>query len=182
MEAQRASNGLVKVMSGKIGSSSDQVQKTASSCISPLAEVWFPAHWAVRVKTRLCSLGETASEYRTAWEMTRQTKPEVQTSAMFASQDLICSKRSFPFQLNSGWFEATPKGYVGVRGRETEVEKVHFLHQWHFTFDSWFNLTLELVSLFHVTNFNCYRVRLGWIETDGVHAIEEVDSIHARHP
>ena len=94
------------------------------------------------MKTQLCLLGETAS----AWEITRQTKSEVQTSAMFASQDLICSKLSFPFQLNSGRFEATSaftglRANVGVRGRETEVEKVHFLHQWHFTFDSWFNLT-----------------------------------------
>ncbi len=50
-------------------------QQTAFSCISPLAvlgkslsasvlQVWFPAHWAVRVATRLCSLGETDPEYR----------------------------------------------------------------------------------------------------------------------
>ena len=75
VEAQRASNGLVKVISSKIGPSGDQPQQTASSCISPLAvlgkslsasvlRVWFPAHWAVRVETRLCSLGETAPEYR----------------------------------------------------------------------------------------------------------------------
>ena len=70
VEAQRASNGLVKVISSKIGSSDDQPKQTASSCISPLAvlgkslsasvlQVWFSAHWAVRVATRLCTLGET---------------------------------------------------------------------------------------------------------------------------
>ena len=57
VEAQRASNGLVKVISSKTGSAGDQVPQTSSSCISPLAvlgkslsasvlQVWFPAHWA----------------------------------------------------------------------------------------------------------------------------------------
>ena len=37
VEAQRASNGLVKVISSKTGSDGDQVPQTSSSCISPLA-------------------------------------------------------------------------------------------------------------------------------------------------
>ena len=53
VEAQRASNGLVKVISSKTGSDGDHVPQTSSSCISPLA-----------VLGRLCSLGVTTSEYR----------------------------------------------------------------------------------------------------------------------
>ena len=75
VEAQRASNGLVKVISSKTGSDGDHVPQTSSSCISPLVvlgkslsasvlQIWFPAHWAVRVETRLSSLGGTTSEYR----------------------------------------------------------------------------------------------------------------------
>ena len=37
VEAQRASNGLVKVISSKTGSAGDQVPQTSSACISPLA-------------------------------------------------------------------------------------------------------------------------------------------------
>ena len=64
VEAQRASNGLVKVISSKTGSDGDQVPQTSSSCISPMIvlgkslsasvlQIWFPAHWAVRVETQL---------------------------------------------------------------------------------------------------------------------------------
>ena len=54
VEAQRASNGLVKVISSKTGSDGDHVPQTSSSCISPLVvlgkslsasvlQIWFPA-------------------------------------------------------------------------------------------------------------------------------------------
>ena len=75
MEAKRASNGLVKVISGKVASPGDQPPQTASSCISPLTvlgkslsasvlQIWFPAHWAVRVAPRLRVLGGTVPEFR----------------------------------------------------------------------------------------------------------------------
>ena len=36
VEARRASNGLAKIISGKVTSAGDQPQQTAGSCISPL--------------------------------------------------------------------------------------------------------------------------------------------------
>ena len=86
VEAQRASNGLVKVISSKTGSDGDHVPQTSSSCISPLVmlgkslsasvlQIWFPAHWAVRVETRLSPLGGTTSEYRA--EHTQTLVPNV---------------------------------------------------------------------------------------------------------
>ena len=97
VEAQRASNGLVKVISSKTGSAGDQVPQTSSSCISPLAvlgkslsasvlQVWFPAHWAVRVETRLCSLGETTSEYRA--EHTQSNVPNVRCNIKLPGQSI----------------------------------------------------------------------------------------------
>ena len=97
METQRASNGLVKVISSKTGSAGDQVPQTSSSCISPLAvlgkslsasvlQVWFPAHWAVRVETRLCSLGETTSEYRA--EHTQSDVPNVRCNIKLPGQSI----------------------------------------------------------------------------------------------
>ena len=75
VEAQRASNGLVKVISSKTGSDGDHVPQTSSSCISPMIvlgkslsasvlQIWFSAHWAVRVETQLSYLGGTTSEHR----------------------------------------------------------------------------------------------------------------------
>ena len=97
VEAQRASNGLVKVISSKTGSDGDQVPQTSSSCISPLAvlgkslsasvlQVWFPAHWAVRVETRLCSLGVTTSEYRA--EHTQSHVPNVRCHIKLPGQSI----------------------------------------------------------------------------------------------
>ena len=96
-EAQRASNGLVKVISSKIGSDGDHVQQTSSSCISPLVvlgkslsasvlQIWFPAHWAVRVETRLCSLGVTTSEYRA--EHTQTHVPNVRCNIKLPGQSI----------------------------------------------------------------------------------------------
>ena len=97
VEAQRASNGLVKVISSKTGSDGDHVPQTSSSCISPLAvlgkslsasvlQVWFPAHWAVRVETRLCSLGVTTSEYRA--EHTQTHVPNVRCNIKLPGQSI----------------------------------------------------------------------------------------------
>ena len=97
VEAQRASNGLVKVISSKTGSDGDQVPQTSSSCISPLVvlgkslsasvlQVWFPAHWAVRVETRLCSLGVTTSEYRA--EHTQSNVPNVRCNIKLPGQSI----------------------------------------------------------------------------------------------
>ena len=55
IEARRASNGLAKIVSGKVVFAADQAPQTASSCISPLTvlgqsltasvlQIWFPAH------------------------------------------------------------------------------------------------------------------------------------------
>ena len=71
VEARRASNGLVKIISGKVASAADQPTQTASSCISPLTvlgqslnasvlQIWFPADWALRVR----ALGGTAPEFK----------------------------------------------------------------------------------------------------------------------
>ena len=110
VEAQRAGNGLVKVISSKTGSSGDQVPQTSSSCISPLAvlgkslsasvlQVWFPAHWAVRVETRLCSLGETTSEYRA--EHTQSDVPNVRCNIKLPGQSIDVEHllQSFPTVL-----------------------------------------------------------------------------------
>ena len=97
VEAQRASNGLVKVISSKTGSDGDHVPQTSSSCISPLAvlgkslsasvlQIWFPAHWAVRVETRLCSLGVTTSEYRA--EHTQTHVPNVRCNPKLPGQSI----------------------------------------------------------------------------------------------
>ena len=64
VEAQRASNGLVKVISSKTGSEGDHVPQTSSSCISPLVvlgkslsasvlQIWFPCSLG-------CSCGDPA--------------------------------------------------------------------------------------------------------------------------
>ena len=97
VEAQRASNGLVKVISSKTGSDGDHVPQTSSSCISPLAvlgkslsasvlQIWFPAHWAVRVETRLYSLGVTTSEYRA--EHTQTHVPNVRCNIKLPGQSI----------------------------------------------------------------------------------------------
>ena len=97
LQSQRASNGLVKVIRSKTGSEGDQVPQTSSSCISPLAvlgkslsasvlQIWFPAHWAVRVETRLCSLGVTASEYRA--EHTQTHVPNVRCNIKLPGQSI----------------------------------------------------------------------------------------------
>ena len=65
-EARRASNGLVKIISGKVTSAGYQPQQTAGSCISPLTvfgrqlsasvlQIWFPAHWTYPYLGRHCS-------------------------------------------------------------------------------------------------------------------------------
>ena len=75
MEATRASNGLVKIVSGKVASAADQPAQTASSCTGPLTvlgqslnagvlQIWFPAHWALRVASRIQTLGGTALEFK----------------------------------------------------------------------------------------------------------------------
>ena len=75
VEARRASNGLVKIVSGKVASAADQPVQTASSCTSPLTvlgqslnagvlQIWFPAHWALRVASRIRTLGGTALEFK----------------------------------------------------------------------------------------------------------------------
>ena len=75
VEARRASNGLVKIISGKVASAADQPTQTASSCISPLTvlgqslnasvlQIWFPAHWALRVASRIRTWGGTALEFK----------------------------------------------------------------------------------------------------------------------
>ena len=97
VEAQRASNGLVKVISSKTGSDGDHVPQTSSSCISPLVvlgkslsasvlQIWFPAHWAVRVETRLSSLGGTTSEYRA--EHTQTHVPNVRCNIKLPGQSI----------------------------------------------------------------------------------------------
>ncbi len=99
VEAKRASNGLVKVISGKVASPSDQPQQTASSCISPLTvlgkslsasvlQIWFPAHWAVRVATRLRLrvLGGTVPEFRA--EHVASDVPNVRCSVRLPGQSL----------------------------------------------------------------------------------------------
>ena len=97
VEAQRASNGLVKVISSKTGSDGDHVPQTSSSCISPLVvlgkslsasvlQIWFPAHWAVRVETRLSSLGGTTSEYRA--EHTQTLVPNVRCNIKLPGQSI----------------------------------------------------------------------------------------------
>ena len=79
------------------GSDGDQVPQTSSSCNSPLAvlgkslsasvlQVWFPAHWAVRVETRLCSLGVTTSEYRA--EHTQSHVPNVRCNIKLPGQSI----------------------------------------------------------------------------------------------
>ena len=80
------------MISSKTGSDGDQVPQTSSSCISPLAvlgkslslQVWFPAHWAVRVETRLCFLGVTTSEYRA--EHTQSNVPNVRCNIKLPGQ------------------------------------------------------------------------------------------------
>ena len=94
---QRASNGLVKVISSKTGSDGDHVPQTSSSCISPLVvlgkslsasvlQIWFPAHWAVRVETRLSSLRGTTSEYRA--EHTQTHVPNVRCNIKLPGQSI----------------------------------------------------------------------------------------------
>ena len=118
MEAQRASNGLVKVISSKTGSDGDQVPQTSSSCISPLAvlgkslsasvlQVWFPAHWAVRVETQLCSLGVTTSECRA--EHTQTHVPNVRCNIKLPGQsidveNIDCAFRPYWVELFKGNF------------------------------------------------------------------------------
>ena len=71
----KLSNGLVKIISGKVASAAGQPTQTASSCISPLTvlgqsrnasvlQIWFPAHWALRVASRIRALGGTALEFK----------------------------------------------------------------------------------------------------------------------
>ncbi len=94
MEAKRASNGLVKV---KVASSDGRPRQTAASCISPLAvlgkslsasvlQIWFPAHWAVRVATRVCNLGGDAPAYRA--EHVETPVPNVRCSIRLPGQSL----------------------------------------------------------------------------------------------
>ena len=73
-EARRASSGLVKIISGRFDAAKDQPPQKAGACISPLTvlgkslnasglRIWFPAHWAVRVASQLCRLGDTPPAY-----------------------------------------------------------------------------------------------------------------------
>ena len=49
-------------------------------------QVWFPAQWAVRVETRLCSLSETASEYRA--EHAQSAVPNVRCNIKLPGQSM----------------------------------------------------------------------------------------------
>ena len=70
VEARRASNGLAKIVSGKVGSA-DQPPQTASpltvlgqSLNASVLQIWFPAHWSVRAASRIRALGGTDPEFR----------------------------------------------------------------------------------------------------------------------
>ena len=68
MEARRASNGLVKIISGKVASAADQPTQTASSCISPLTVLGQSLHASVLPPIGrsewLRGLGGTALEFK----------------------------------------------------------------------------------------------------------------------
>ena len=67
---KHAVQAMVKIVSGKVASAADQPAQTASSCTRPMTvlgqsltagvlQIWFPAHWALRVASRIQTLGGT---------------------------------------------------------------------------------------------------------------------------
>ena len=107
VEARRASNGLVKIVSGKTASAADRPAQTSSSCTSPMTilgqtltagvlQIWFPAHWALRVASRIQTLGGTALEFKA--EHVSTAVPHVRCGIKLPDQSLNVERLlpSFP--------------------------------------------------------------------------------------
>ena len=107
VEARRASNGLVKIVSGKTASAADRPAQTSSSCTSPMTilgqsltagvlQIWFPAHRALRVASRIQTLGGTALEFKA--EHVSTAVPHVRCGIKLPDQSLNVERLlpSFP--------------------------------------------------------------------------------------
>ena len=98
---------MVKIVSGKTASAADRPAQTSSSCTSPMTilgqsltagvlQIWFPAHWALRVASRIQTLGGTALEFKA--EHVSTAVPHVRCGIKLPDQSLNVERLlpSFP--------------------------------------------------------------------------------------
>ena len=78
--------GLPSVTQLAKASSCSPLVLLGKSLSASVLQIWFPAHWAVRVETRLSSLGGTTSEYRA--EHTQTLVPNVRCNIKLPGQSI----------------------------------------------------------------------------------------------